>query len=254
MDRDFNSLPARPGRGPGLPVSGSEDVFSNATYGSRRGRGNNNCYAWAIDNYANSGGRKLQPGNLSGARGDVNLSSCAALASRAAADLRGRAYRVAPEAPCKKGFYKVMGFLAKDNDYHWYKQHRHLVVRWPADGRWKGVADLAAAMGVPEASVYAPRRPPQAGDVVLVRNSGLWSHKQGFATGPLLRDACGQAISDPRKACRSYGGGLDYTDFCGAMCVKSKFAAAAVVAKSKSAAVASKSAAASKSKSKSKRS
>lgn len=224
---DDSALPAGAGRGPRLPVSGSEQVFTNATYGSRRGKGNNNCYAWAIDKYANSGNRKLQPGNMSGARGDVNLSSCAAVTSRAAADLRDRAYKVAAEAPCKKGYYKVMSFLAKDNDYHWYKQHKHLLVRWPKDGRWKGLDDMAAALGVPVASIYSPNQPPRAGDSLLVRNAGLWSHKQGLATGPLLRDACDKSISDPRKACRSYGGGLDYADFCGAMCVK---AAAGVLA------------------------
>lgn len=213
-------LPARPSESPGLPVSGSEDVYSNATYGLRRGKGNNNCYAWAIDDYKNSGGQKLQPGNLSGAAGDMNLSSCAALAARAAADLKGRSYRVSPEVACRRGYYKVMAFLAKGTDYHWYKQHQHALVRWPTDGRWKSVADMAKALGVPPANVYAPRDPPRPGDAVIVRNAGLWSHKQGFATGPVLRDACDRAITDPRKACRSYGHGLDYKDFCGAMCVK----------------------------------
>lgn len=230
---DDSSLPAGPGRAARLPVSGSEHVFTNATYGSRRGKDNNNCYAWAIDKYANSGGRKLQPGNLSGAKGDVNLSSCAAVTSRAAADLRDRAYGVGPEKPCKKGYYKVMSFLAKDNDYHWYKQHKHLLVRWPADGRWKGLGDMAAALGVPQTSIYAPSVPPRSGDVLLVRNAGLWSHKQGFATGPLLRDACDKTITDPRKACRAYGGGLDYADFCGAMCVKAAETIASGAAASK---------------------
>lgn len=211
------SLPSR------LPVSGSEDVFTDLTYGSPRGRGNNNCYAWAIDSYRNSGGRKLQPGNLSGSKAPLNLSSCSAIAARAAADLRGRAYQADPDVKCRPGYYKVMSFLASGNDYHWYKQHRHVMVTWPSDGRWKSLADLAAELRVPQASVYAPRAPPRPGDIVLVRNAGLWSHKRGFATGPLLYDACGKPITDPRTACRDYGSdGLDYSQFCGALCVKSR--------------------------------
>lgn len=218
-----NALPKSPGAGKGLPVSGSEDVFTNSTYGSRKGKNNNNCYAWAIDAYRNKGGHKLQPGNLSGAKGDVDLASCAALTTRAAKDLvRRGAYRVPAETACKKGYYKIMGFLAKDNDFHWYKQHRHVMVRWPDDGRWKTLADLAKAMGVSPKNVYAPNTPPRPGDTILVRNTGLWSHKQGFATGPLLRDACDKSIRDPRKACRTYPGGLNYTDFCGAMCLKTR--------------------------------
>lgn len=219
-----NALPRalpRQAAAPRLPVSGSEEVFADITYGTRRGRGNNNCYAWAIGDYRNSGSRKLQPGNLHGAKDDMNLSSCADIARRAAADLRGRAYAAKAEDACRPGYYKVMSFLAKDNDYHWYKQHRHLLLRWPAN--WEGdVAKLAAVLKVPVTSVYVPRSPPRAGDVVLVKDARVFSHKQGFATGPVLYDACGAVITDPRKACRTYSADLDYSKFCSAMCVKSR--------------------------------
>ena len=84
---------------------------------------------------------------------------------------------------------------------------------------------MAAALGVRETTIYSPRLPPRAGDMVIVRDARLWSHKRGFATGPLLHDSCGKPIADPRTACRSYpdkDGGLDYSQFCGAMCVKSR--------------------------------
>ena len=48
----------------------------------------------------------------------------------------------------------------------------------------------------------------------------LWSHKQGWATGPLLVDAKGRTIVDPRKADRSYKPGFHYTKFCSAFGVK----------------------------------
>lgn len=219
------ALPRNGAAAPRLPVSGSEEVFADITYGAPRGKGNNNCYAWAIGDYRNSGSHKLQPGNLYGAKDDMNLSSCADIARRAAADLRGRAYTAKPQETCRPGYYKIMSFLAKGNDYHWYKQHRDLLLRWPAN--WEGgVGRLAAVLNVPESSIYVPHTPPRAGDVVLVKDARVFSHKQGLATGPLLHDACGAVITDPRKACRSYASGLDYSKFCSSMCVKSKRSAA----------------------------
>ena len=48
----------------------------------------------------------------------------------------------------------------------------------------------------------------------------LWAHKQGFGGGPVIVDASGKTIVDPRKANRNYGGGLNYTKFCSAYGVK----------------------------------
>ena len=206
---------------PTLPVSGSEQPFTDLVYGTPRGKGNNNCYAWAIDDYRNGGNRKLQPGNLSGKAGqNMDLGSCQAITSRAMADLKDRGYAASADTPCKRGFYKVMAFLAPGNDYHWYKQHKDAVVRLSAEV--PTIAALAKAMGVRPADVYSPSSSPGPGDVVLVKNAKVWSHKQGHATGPLLRDACGRSIRDPRKACRTYSPDLDYTTYCGSMCVKAK--------------------------------
>jgi LysM repeat protein len=48
----------------------------------------------------------------------------------------------------------------------------------------------------------------------------LWSHKTGWAGGPLLVDASGKTIADPRKANRSYKPGFHYTTFCSAYAVR----------------------------------
>ena len=48
----------------------------------------------------------------------------------------------------------------------------------------------------------------------------LWSHKTGWAGGPLLVDASGKTIADPRKANRSYKPGFHYTKFCSAYAVR----------------------------------
>ena len=52
----------------------------------------------------------------------------------------------------------------------------------------------------------------------------LWSHKTGWAGGPLLVDASGKTIKDPRKANRSYKPGFHYTTFCSAYGVRRGFA------------------------------
>jgi hypothetical protein len=217
-----DSLPARgaPLRtGPPLPTSGSEDVFNEGVYGTPRGKGNNNCYGWAIDEYRNSGESKLQPGNLGREPGRFELRSCEQLNARVLADMRGRAYVEDAQVPCKRGYYKIMGFLDPDDDYHWYKQHRHALVQ--LSGRLRSVAGVARVMGVSPKQVYSPSPRPRTGDTLLVKDAGVWSHKQGFATGPLLKDACDQVIKDPRQACRAYGN-LNYTRYCGSLCVMSQ--------------------------------
>jgi hypothetical protein len=52
----------------------------------------------------------------------------------------------------------------------------------------------------------------------------LWSHKTGWAGGPLIVDASGRTITDPRKANRNYKPGFHYTKFCSAYGVRRGFA------------------------------
>lgn len=55
---------------------------------------------------------------------------------------------------------------------------------------------------------------------VMVIPVRLWAHKQGFGGGPVIVDASGKTIRDPRRANRNYGGGLNYSRFCSAYAVK----------------------------------
>lgn len=200
-----------------LPTSGAEPLFSDLVYGTRRGIENNNCYAWALDHYRSSGGVKLQPGNLSRQTSDMNASSCAFLRDRALDDNMKRGiYMADPGKACRRGYYKVMAFIDKGNDYHWYKQHGHVLYR-VSDGETRDT--IARDLDVPLASVVSPTASPRRGDLVFVRNANVFSHKQGFATGPLLRDAARKIIPDPRRANRNYGL-YNYRTPCGAMCVR----------------------------------
>ena len=207
-----------------LPLSGSEETYTNAVYGSPKGKRNNNCYAWAIGHYRNGGGVKLQPGNLARLTGNMSLTSCKDLKKRALADAKAPGqksmYVVKAASPCKQGYYKVMAFLAKNTDYHWYRQHKDVMYHVRAGN---SLTSIANKMGVPPRKLTTQRggKNLSPDNVVHVKNADVWSHKQGFATGPLLEDACGKVIADPRKACRDYGP-YNYKTFCGAYCVQAK--------------------------------
>jgi hypothetical protein len=50
----------------------------------------------------------------------------------------------------------------------------------------------------------------------------LWAHKLGWGTRPLLVDASGVTIVDPRTASRKYG--YNYKTLCGVYCVRAGYA------------------------------
>lgn len=204
------------------------NTYTDLLYGSPLGTRENNCYAYALNYYKNSGERKLQPGDLAGLPGGVDLKDCSDLVRRALADAKAMGWSLrylGPDAAratvpaCCKGAYKIVAVLAPGNDFHWYRQHTDVLYRVKTP---RTAAQVADEFGVPARNVSGggERGTVDAGDVVLIRNAGVWSHKQGFSdAGPLLRDACGTLIKDPALACRGYGDGLNYTQVCGAFCL-----------------------------------
>ncbi len=206
----------------GLPLSGSEEQFTEGVYGSKQGIGSNNCYAFATDWYRDGGKRKLQPGELSGAvkPGD-DATKCPDLMRLALSDLNFRkkgGYAADPDKPCKKGYYKVMAFSAPDVDYHWYRQMGDMVVRAPGG---KSVTNIAKNMSVHTSQIDSPSPSPDKDELIAVSKAGLWAHKRGLDE-LTVKDARGKYITDPRTADRNYGR-LDYTTFCGALCVNKDF-------------------------------
>ena len=63
--------------------------------------------------------------------------------------------------------------------------------------------------------------PPVVPGKIMKIRANVFSHKRGWATGPLLTDAKGNIIKDPRKAGRNYNG-LNYNTYCSSFCVKNK--------------------------------
>lgn len=198
------------------------ETYSNLLYANPIGTRQNNCYAYALNYYRNSGDDKLQPGDLAGIPGYVDLRNCNDLVRRALADGRKMGWNLkytGNSDTCSTGYYKIAAVLAPDSDFHWYRFHKDVLYRVKTS---RTAAELAKEFGVDVSQVNVPGPSIRAepGALVLIRNAGVWSHKQGFSgDGPLLKDACGKFIKDPRKACRAYEG-LNYSTVCGFFCLK----------------------------------
>lgn len=204
-----------------LPLSGSEKKFTTRMWGSKKGIGNNNCYAYAVNDPEAFRWQKSIPGDRSGLSNKYhNYTHCKGLPKRVISDNPKKVYKVKPVMRCKKGFFKIMMFTSPDGDFHFYKQHGVCEYKvQPGDTMKK----IAGFFKIPVSRVQTAAK--RAGGFRegrrIVFKVNLWSHKRGWATGPLLTDAKGKMIKDPRKARRDYPG-LNYSNFCSAFCVKDR--------------------------------
>lgn len=204
-----------------LPLSGGEVAYSWKPWGDT-GFSTDNCYAYAVGDHAMYRDNKSVPGNHSGMSSMFHTyKNCKGLAKRVISDNPKKVYLARATEKCRKQFYKVMMFVAPTNayhnstgDFHFYKQHG--VVNYTvkkSDTRMK----IARFFKIPLSRI--PLRLPAAGKIIKIR-ANVFSHKLGWATGPLLTDAKGKAIKDPRKANRKYG--FNYSKYCCSFCVKNK--------------------------------
>jgi hypothetical protein len=220
--RSFDGSPAKLVKG-GLPLSGSEEPFTSYVYGSEKwGKRNNNCYGFAIDYFKASEQRKLQPGELSKTLKPYDdLTDPKTLKERTISDLgtkKNGGYMASPCVKCKKNYYKIMAFVDKGNDYHWYRQMGDVLIE--SDGQ-KNINSLAKNIGVNRNQLNSPTNKPARGDAILARAAGLWGHKRGLSELTVL-DASGKFIKDPRDANRKYEN-LDYKTYAGTFCVNANF-------------------------------
>ena len=216
-----------------LPLSGSESPYNWAPWGKSLIH-NVNCYAYALGSrvkYQN----KSVPGNRMGLPPFFsNFKTCKGLAKRVVGDNPKKVYRTRATGRCRKGFYKIMMFVAPKNiylnstgDFHFYKQHG--VVHYKVKNG-DSYASIAAFFKIPVLRVTRAKTRSvnnkwvfhdklQTGKTIMFR-ANCFSHKQGWATGPLLHDASNKVILDPRKANRNYG--YRYTKYCSSFCVKNR--------------------------------
>lgn len=209
----------------GLPLSGYEPTFDPILWDTPEAIGSSNCYAYSVDDYNATRTQKSMPGARAGQTAPIDYTKCAQLRKRLLADNPGRIYAVQAKAPCGKGYYKIMMFVDGSGghdgtgDFHFFKQHRDVMYKV---GQGDTLAKIARFFGVPHDKLQNTSRPSLAatapGDILLVPDANVWSHKMGTATGALLRDSCGKLIKDPRKACRKWS--FNYNKACGSFCVK----------------------------------
>lgn len=106
-----------------------------------------------------------------------------------------------------------MNFVTSDgSDFHFYKQVRGVKYKVKTgDTR----SSLAKFFRVNTSVIPAKLVPGR----IITFPCNLWAHKRGWGEVPLLVDAHGKTMQDPRKASRKYPG-LNYNKFCGAFCIK----------------------------------
>ena len=204
-----------------LPLSGSEKKFTTRLWGSKKGIGNNNCYAYAVNDPEAFRWQKSSPGDRSGlSNGYHNYTHCKGLPNRVISDNPKKVYKVNPIMRCKKGFFKIMMFTSPQGDFHFYKQHGVCEYKIQPGDTMKKIADF---FKIPPSRIQMAAK--KVGGFKegkrIVFKVNLWSHKRGWATGPLLTDAKTKMIKDPRKSARNYPG-LNYSNFCSAFCVKDR--------------------------------
>ena len=135
-----------------------------------------------------------------------------------------KVYKVKANEKCKKGYYKVMMFVSpgrptnyiRQGDFHFYKQHGVVEYKIKTGDT---IVSVAKFFKVPESRVKRAGAFKVGKRVIFKAN--VFSHKRGWATGPLLTDARGKSITDPRKASRNYPG-LNYERYCSSFCVKDR--------------------------------
>jgi hypothetical protein len=209
-----------------LPLSGSEPKFTQRLWGRAVGINNNNCYAYAVGDYEKKRSYKSVPGERAGMK-NMNHSyvSCKELPKRVVADNPKRVYVAKAEEKCKPGYYKVMMFIAPGNpsnyfrqgDFHFYKQVNEVEYKVKKGNTHEAIAGF---FKVPLARVKKAMPKLVPGKIMRFK-ANIFAHKRGWATGPLVTDAKGNVIIDPRKASREYPG-LNYKTYCSSFCVKNK--------------------------------
>ena len=187
---------------------------------------------------------------------NLTFTKCNGIVKRVLGDNPHNVYKLTnPYAKVKPGFYKVMCFVAPSNDFgnrtgdfHWYVQNR--AVRYKIRlgdtvGKLARFFRVKPAVIIEATKRYKNPASNTDGKIATLntnikmsntRNNtrgpklvvgkiiefpvNLWSHKQGWASGPLMIDASGKVIVDPRKSDRSWKPGFHYTKFCSAYGVK----------------------------------
>lgn len=176
-----------------------------------------NCYDYAVGDFERYRNVKSTPGNSAGLSSDnFKVTDCKQIRQRILKDNKKNAYVCKdPSKVCRRGFYKIMSFVAPiGGDFHFYKQVKGVKYKIKSGDSVKSISKFFRV----RPSVIQKHSPITPGKTITFKVN-LWAHKQGWGSPPLMTDAKGKTIVDPRKASRKYPG-LDYSKFCNALCIR----------------------------------
>lgn len=198
-----------------LKLSGYEPIFD--LYPWIKSVNADNCYDYAIGDFEMYRNVKSTPGDRAGlSSNSFKVTSCKQLRQRILKDNKKTSYVCKnPNKVCKRGYYKIMSFVSpKGGDFHFYKQVKGVKHKVKTGDT---VNTLSKYFRV-KPNVIKKCGPLKPGKTITI-SVNLWAHKQGWGAPPLMTDAKGKTIVDPRKASRNYPG-LNYSKFCNAFCIK----------------------------------
>jgi len=209
------------------PTNGSENIFTVKKWGGKVGINNNNCYAYAVNDFKDYRSWKSQPGERTNTdkTNRYNSAMCGKLSNLVVSDNPKKVYTEKACVRCRPGFYKIMMFIAKckkndyicQGDFHFYKQHSRTEYKVKRGDTHDSIAQF---FKVPILRIKRAAKILKPGNIIVFK-ADFFSHKRGWATGPLMVGANKKIIKDPRKISRDYPG-TNYDTYCSSFCVKNK--------------------------------
>ena len=202
-----------------LPLSGSEYPYEHSPW--HKYKMANNCYAYAFHDKRSWRPQKSVPGDRTNGISH-NFTYCKGrIAKKIVEDNPGKVFIANASQRCPKGFYKVMMVVAPTDrhggpggDFHFYKQHGIIKYKLRSGDT---PSNMAKFFDVPVGRINGALK-NKRGNIITFK-CNIFSHKMGWATGPLLVGSDGKIIKDPRYAGRKYG--LNYSKYCSSFCVAS---------------------------------
>lgn len=151
-----------------MPLSGDEPRFRKWLWAAEgKFIENQNCYAYAMNQFRFFRHNKSVPGNKRGALKNNNYINCKELTKNILKDAGEGAYVIESNKACAPGTYKIMLFITSDkdkyNDFHFYRQD--------ADGTYSHK----------QGHLYAPSKLDASGNIIFNpvksnRNFSPWNY------------------------------------------------------------------------------
>ena len=242
----------------GLPLSGFEPIFDPRDYSIIGFNCYDYAIGYQDkNNNKKPHSQKSSPGERAGLANKLNVTKCKDLRTGILKDNPG-AIKLCkdPKKVCGRGYFKIMSFVSpgvrgNTADFHFYRQVQSVRYKIAAGDTVSSLARyFRVTPDIIRAAAKKLKNPTNNTDGNINSNSNLsnramaanrhrannkrsiltpgkiiefkcnlWAHKQGWGTRPILVDAKGKTIYDPRKANRNYGR-LNYTKLCGVYCVR----------------------------------